>query len=100
MNSILFNQTGLSGAVTGTTHAIRRLRGETHAALQVTITGTATAVVEGRLGPAEAWFTLDTFAVSRMVLIGIVPQIRVRVVSATTGATVRAVMDACISAAV
>jgi hypothetical protein len=93
MVSILFNQSGLSGAATGSVFGLTRRVGETHAPLHVSITGTAEVVVEGRISPEGSWVVLDTFTSSRMVFIGLVPRIRVRVVS-STAATVRAVLDA------
>ena len=78
-----------SSATSGAVKNIQNFNHTEYGLLQVEISDTATAVLEGRVDSSFSWETVDTLTESGSCRVSLFPQMRVRV-SAYTGGTIDA----------
>lgn len=81
----------VTSAVTGPVLDVQNYQNTEYGLLQVTISGTATAVLEGRVSSSMGWQVIDTFTATDASRVSPFPHMRVRVSSYSSG-TIRAEM--------
>ena len=91
----LYSASALTGTNNGAWMALKT-DGREHRAVAITITGTATVTLVGRIDRAEAGLTIKQVTASELIQIASVPELQVRVTGASA-ATVTVSVDGALS---